>query len=81
MIGVGYLIGFSFQAGVIPALACVALVAAFGFALSWIFAFVSLVVQGAETAQTAGFGCCSRSSSPSRLCPDLEHARLAATDR
>ena len=55
MIGVGYLIGFSFQAGVIPALACVALVAAFGFALSWIFAFVSLVVQGAETAQTAGF--------------------------
>ena len=55
MIGVGYLVGFSFQAGVIPALACVALVAAFGFALSWIFAFVSLVVQGAETAQTAGF--------------------------
>ena len=44
-----------FQAGVIPALACVALVAAFGFALSWIFAFVSLVVRGAETAQTAGF--------------------------
>jgi ABC-2 type transport system permease protein/oleandomycin transport system permease protein len=55
MIGVGYLVGFRFQAGVIPALACVALVAAFGFALSWIFAFVSLVVRGAETAQTAGF--------------------------
>jgi ABC-2 type transport system permease protein/oleandomycin transport system permease protein len=36
-------------------LACVALVAAFGFALSWIFAFVSLVVRGAESAQTAGF--------------------------
>ena len=55
MIGVGYLVGFSFQAGVVAALACVALVAAFGFALSWIFAFVSLVVKGAETAQTAGF--------------------------
>jgi ABC transporter DrrB family efflux protein len=55
MIVVGYLVGFSFQAGVLPALACVALVAAFGFALSWIFAFVSLVVRGAETAQTAGF--------------------------
>jgi ABC-2 type transport system ATP-binding protein len=55
MIVVGYLVGFSFQAGVISALACVALVAAFGFALSWIFAFVSLVVRGAETAQTAGF--------------------------
>jgi ABC transporter DrrB family efflux protein len=55
MIVVGYLVGFRFQAGVLPALACVALVAAFGFALSWIFAFVSLVVRGAETAQTAGF--------------------------
>jgi ABC transporter DrrB family efflux protein len=55
MVIVGYLVGFRFQAGVIPAVACVALVAAFGFALSWIFAFVSLVVRGAETAQTAGF--------------------------
>jgi ABC transporter DrrB family efflux protein len=55
MVVVGYLVGFRFQAGVIPAVACVALVAAFGFALSWIFAFVSLVVRGAETAQTAGF--------------------------
>ncbi len=55
MIVVGYLVGFRFQAGVLPALACVALVAGFGFALSWIFAFVSLVVRGAETAQTAGF--------------------------
>jgi ABC-2 type transport system ATP-binding protein len=55
MIGVGYLVGFRFHAGIAAALACVALVAAFGFALSWIFAFVSLVVRGAETAQTAGF--------------------------
>jgi ABC transporter DrrB family efflux protein len=55
MIVVGYLVGFSFHAGVLPALGCVALVAAFGFALCWIFAFVSLVVRGAETAQTAGF--------------------------
>jgi ABC-2 type transport system ATP-binding protein len=55
MVVVGYLVGFRFQGGVFPALACVALVAAFGFALSWIFAFVSLVVRGAETAQTAGF--------------------------
>ena len=55
MVVVGYLVGFRFQAGVVPALACVALVAAFGFALSWIFAFVALVVRGAETAQTAGF--------------------------
>jgi ABC-2 type transport system ATP-binding protein len=55
LILVGYIIGFSFQAGFLNAVACVLLVAAFGFALSWIFAFVSLVVRGAETAQTAGF--------------------------
>ena len=55
MIVVGYVVGFSFQAGVLAALGCVAIVAAFAYALSWIFAFVSLVVRGAETAQTAGF--------------------------
>jgi ABC transporter DrrB family efflux protein len=55
MIGVGYLIGFSFQAGAPQALASVAVVAAFGFALSWIFAFVALTVRGAEAAQAAGF--------------------------
>jgi ABC transporter DrrB family efflux protein len=55
MIIVGYLVGFSFQAGVLSALGCVAIIAAWGIALSWIFAFVSLVVRGAESAQTAGF--------------------------
>jgi ABC transporter DrrB family efflux protein len=55
MIVVGYLVGFRFQAGVLSALGCVALIAAWGIALSWIFAFVSLVVRGAESAQTAGF--------------------------
>jgi ABC transporter DrrB family efflux protein len=55
MIVVGYLVGFSFQAGILAALGCVAIIAAWGIALSWIFAFVSLVVRGAESAQTAGF--------------------------
>ena len=55
MIVVGYLVGFSFQAGLLAALGCVAIIAAWGIALSWIFAFVSLVVRGAESAQTAGF--------------------------
>ena len=55
MIIVGYIIGFRFQAGVAQALACIALVSAFGLALSWIFAFVALTVRGAEAAQTAGF--------------------------
>src|SRR6266705_4943714 len=55
MIAVGYLVGFRFHGGVAGAAACIAVVAAFGFALSWIFAFVALTVRGAETAQTAGF--------------------------
>jgi len=55
MIAVGYLIGFRFQAGPLNALACVAVVSAFGLALSWIFAFVALTVRGAEAAQSAGF--------------------------
>jgi ABC-2 type transport system ATP-binding protein len=55
MIVVGYLIGFRFHAGPLQALASVAIVCAFGFALSWIFAFVALTVRGAEAAQSAGF--------------------------
>jgi ABC transporter DrrB family efflux protein len=55
MIGVGYAIGFSFHGGALQALASVAVVAAFGFALSWIFALVALTVRGAEAAQAAGF--------------------------
>jgi ABC transporter DrrB family efflux protein len=55
MIVVGYIIGFQFQAGVGQALVCIALVSAFGLALSWIFAFVALTVRGAEAAQSAGF--------------------------
>jgi ABC transporter DrrB family efflux protein len=55
MIVVGYVIGFRFHAGLPGALMSVAVVSAFGFALSWIFAFVALVVGGAEAAQSAGF--------------------------
>src|SRR5215831_137109 len=55
MIAVGYLVGFRFHGGVAGAAACIVVVAAFGFALSWVFAFVALTVRGAEAAQTAGF--------------------------
>jgi ABC-2 type transport system ATP-binding protein len=55
MILVGYVVGFRFHAGLLDALASVAVVSAFGFALSWIFAFVALTVRGAEAAQSAGF--------------------------
>jgi ABC-2 type transport system ATP-binding protein len=52
---VGYVVGFRFHGGALDAMAAVAVVAAFGFALSWIFAFVALMVRGAEAAQSAGF--------------------------
>jgi ABC transporter DrrB family efflux protein len=55
MIGVGYLVGFRFTGGVAGALGCIAIVALYGLALSWIFAFVALTVKGAEAAQSAGF--------------------------
>ncbi|HKA97764.1 MAG TPA: ABC transporter permease [Streptosporangiaceae bacterium] len=55
MIAVGYAVGFRFHGGVTGAVACIAVVAAFGLALSWIFAFVALTVRGGEAAQTAGF--------------------------
>ena len=55
MIIVGYIIGFRFQAGVLQAIGCIALVSAFGLALSWIFAFLGLTVRSAEAAQSAGF--------------------------
>jgi ABC transporter DrrB family efflux protein len=55
MITVGYIIGFRFQGSVPEAIGAVAVVTAFGLALSWIFAFVALTVRGAEAAQSAGF--------------------------
>ena len=55
MIVVGYIIGFRFQAGVLQAIGCIALVSGFGLALSWIFAFLGLTVRSAEAAQSAGF--------------------------
>jgi ABC-2 type transport system permease protein/oleandomycin transport system permease protein len=55
MILVGYLIGFRFTEGVPAAVGAVAVVCLFSLALSWIFAFIGLVSDGAETAQSAGF--------------------------
>src|SRR5262249_38662575 len=55
MIAVGYLVGFRFHGGAAGAAGCIAVVAAFGLALSWVFAFVALTVRGAGAAQTAGF--------------------------
>ena len=55
MIGVGYLIGFRFREGPLEALGAIGIVTLFGFALSWIFAFIALTVRGTEAVQSAGF--------------------------
>ncbi len=52
---VGYAIGFRFEEGPLEAVASILVVAAFGYALSWIFVYVGLVAKGPEAAQSAGF--------------------------
>jgi len=55
MIGVGYIIGFRFQNSVAPAIAAAALAVLFGFAFTWLSAFIGMSVKDVETAQVAGF--------------------------
>lgn len=55
MIFIGYLIGFRFTEGVLGAIGAIAVVALFGYALSWIFTYIAMVVPGAEAVQAAGF--------------------------
>ncbi|MEQ8675975.1 MAG: ABC transporter permease [Aggregatilineales bacterium] len=55
MIAVGTLIGFRFQDGILNGVLGVAIAILFGFAFTWIFALVGLIVKTAETAQVAGF--------------------------
>ena len=55
MIGVGSAIGFRFQNGIAPAIAGPALAVLFGFAFTWISAFIGMSVKDVETAQVAGF--------------------------
>ena len=55
MILVGVLVGFRFTNGFWPAVGAIALVLAFGYAFSWVFAAIGLAVRDPETAQIAGF--------------------------
>lgn len=55
MIAIGHLIGFRFNQGVLAAAGAIAVVALFGYALSWIFTYIAMVVPGAEAVQAAGF--------------------------
>lgn len=54
MIGAGYVVGFRFSNGVLPALGGVALLIAFAFAFSTIGTVIGLGVKSVEAAQMAG---------------------------
>jgi ABC transporter DrrB family efflux protein len=55
MIGVGYLVGFSFREGFLGALGVVVLTLAVGFAFSWISATIGLAIKEFEAVQAATF--------------------------
>ncbi len=55
MLAVGFAVGFRLQTNVAKLLLGLVLLLLFGFALSWVFAFIGLWVSNAETAQAAAF--------------------------
>jgi ABC-2 type transport system permease protein len=55
MFAVGFAVGWRVHTGVLPLIASVLIVLLFGYALSWIFATVGLIVADPETAQAAAF--------------------------
>ena len=52
---VGLIIGFSFNTSFIDAVAGIALLLLFGYAWSWFFAWIGLLVNSAESANSVGF--------------------------
>jgi ABC transporter DrrB family efflux protein len=55
LIVTGLIIGFSFHAGIAHALAGYGLLLFFGYAFSWVFAFLGMLVTSAEAANSVGF--------------------------
>ena len=55
MLAVGLVVGFSFDNGVLEILAGVGLLLLFGYAFSWVFAYLGLSASSAEAAQALGF--------------------------
>jgi ABC-2 type transport system permease protein/oleandomycin transport system permease protein len=55
MVVVGLLVGFNFTSSPLEVVAGFALLLLFGYAFSWVFAFVALVSSSAEGAQALGF--------------------------
>jgi ABC transporter DrrB family efflux protein len=55
VIGIGYLVGFSFKNGLLGAIAMIVLVMAVSFAMSWVMAAIALSVKKLEAVQAAAF--------------------------
>ena len=55
MVGVGLIVGFAFSSSPIEVIGGFGLCILFGYAFSWIFAFVALSTNSAEGAQALGF--------------------------
>jgi ABC transporter DrrB family efflux protein len=55
MIGVGLLVGFSFMASAPKVVAGIGLLLLFGYAFSWVFAFIGLSSSTPEASQALGF--------------------------
>jgi ABC transporter DrrB family efflux protein len=55
MIGVGLIVGFSFASSALEIAAGLGLMLLFGYAFSWVFAYLGLVASSPETAQSLGF--------------------------
>ena len=51
----GVIIGFSFHASLLHVIAGIALLLLFGYAFSWVFAFLGLLVSSPEAANSVGF--------------------------
>jgi ABC transporter DrrB family efflux protein len=55
MTAVGYLVGFRFTGSLMGAVGALLIIIGLGYALSWIYMFVGLMVPNAESAQAASF--------------------------
>jgi ABC transporter DrrB family efflux protein len=55
VIGIGYLVGFSFKNGFVNALAMIVVVMTVSFAMSWVMAAIALSVKKLEAVQAAAF--------------------------
>jgi ABC-2 type transport system permease protein/oleandomycin transport system permease protein len=90
MVGVGFAVGFSVQTNAAKFGLALVVLLAFGFAFSWVFAFIGLSVPNAESAQAASFpiilvmvfvssAFVLTENMPSWLQPFAEHQPVTAT--